>query len=153
MNIRHPQNSVLFFQNIDFAKPCLSCSPSSVSPFGFVLKPIRLVHMSFNTVMADSCQKSFFKTSISRRHANRVLHSRFPPSGLYKPTHCVKKVREARTPGGCSLKFARPGVGQSFSDMPWWVPGVKLEAWIFQGRCRRSVASRRHHSCELSMGS
>ena len=38
--------------------------------------------MNLNIVMADSCWKSFFKTSISRNHAYRVLHSRFPPFGF-----------------------------------------------------------------------
>ena len=52
------------------------------SPFGFVLKPVWSIHMFFNMIMSDSCEKSSFKTSTSRHHAYRVLHSRFPPFGF-----------------------------------------------------------------------
>ena len=40
--------------------------------------------------MVDICQKSFFKTSISRNHAYRVLHRRFPPFGfVLKPVWSI----------------------------------------------------------------
>ena len=40
--------------------------------------------------MVDSCEKSLFKTSSSRNHADRVLHSRFPPFGfVLKPVWSV----------------------------------------------------------------
>ena len=46
--------------------------------------------MFFNMIMADSCEKSFFKTSISQNYVYRVLHSRFPPFGfVLKPIWSV----------------------------------------------------------------
>ena len=60
---------------------------------------------------------------------------------LYKPTRSVKITCSTHTPGGCSLNFAQPVAGRSFSDMPWRVPGFKLEAWAFRGRCHREVAT------------
>ena len=79
------------FQGGDFTKPCLSCSQWSISPFGFVLKPVWSIHMYFNITTADSCQKSFFKTSISRNHAYRVIHSRFPPFGFCLKAHLLEQ--------------------------------------------------------------
>ena len=88
--IRHPQNSAqhrfretmpIVFSIVDFPL------------FGFVLKPVWSIYMFLNIVLADSCWKSFFKTSISRNHAYRVLHSRFPPFGfVLKPVVSMDHV-------------------------------------------------------------
>ena len=60
---------------------------------------------------------------------------------LFKPTRSVKITCSTHTPGGCSLNFAQPVAGRSFSDMPWRVPGFTLEAWALRGRCHREVAT------------
>ena len=60
---------------------------------------------------------------------------------MYKHTRSVKITCSTHTPGGCSLNFAQPLAGQSFSDMPWRVPGFVLEAWALQGRGPRAVAT------------
>ena len=71
--------------------------------------------MFLTIVMADSCQKSFFKTSISRNHAYRVLHSRFPPFGfVLKPIWSIHLffnmiMADSRQKSFCgSIFFPRP---------------------------------------------
>ena len=66
------------------------CLETMQTLFSIVGSPLRVCNEAclvdsyvFKRVMVYSCEKSFFKTSISRNHANIVLHSRFPPSGLY----------------------------------------------------------------------
>ena len=82
--------SKVISQNIDFTRPCLSCSPSSISPFRVRIKARLVDSYDFRRVMADSCQKLFLKTSISRDHAYRVLRRRFPPFGfVLKPVWSI----------------------------------------------------------------
>ena len=52
---------VFYFQNIDFAKPCLSCSPQSISPLRVCIKALLVDSYVFKRVMTD------FRSPTSRK--------------------------------------------------------------------------------------
>ena len=87
---------------------------SRFPPFGFVLKPVRSVHMSFNMIMAESCEESFFQRSMSRDHAHRVLHSRFPPFGfVLKPFWSIHMCFNIVMADSCQKSFFKTSISRN----------------------------------------
>ena len=72
---------------------------------------------------------------------------------MYKPTRSVKITCSTHTPGGCSLNFAQPAAGRSFSDMPWRVPGFRLEAWAAGAGATWKLLPGGTQKCSKSLGS
>ena len=65
-------------------------------------------------ITADSSEKSFFKTSISRNHAYRVLHSRFPPFGfVLKPFWSIHMVFHIVMADSCQKYFFKTSISRN----------------------------------------
>ena len=104
--------------------------------------------------MADSCQKSLFKTSISRNHAYRVLHSRFPPfrvriKARLVDSYVVDPCQKSVVKTSISRNYANRVFHSRFPPFgivlkPAWSTHMTLRGlwWI---RVRRHPSKRRFH--------
>ena len=130
-------------------------------PFGFVLKPLWSIHMCFNVVMAGSCQKSFFKASISRNHAYRVLHSRFPPFGfVLKPFWSIHMCFNIVMADSCQKSFFKTSISRNhayrvlhsrfppfgFVLKPVWLIHMCFLIQLWRIRVRSHFSKHRFHA-------
>ena len=98
----------------DSSKPCKYCSPWSISPLRVCIQARLVGSYVFKRVMVDSCQKPFFKTSISWNHAYRVLHSRFPPFGfVFKPCWSIHMCFNIVMADSCQKSFFKTSISRN----------------------------------------